>query len=325
MTLGFRTFKYFSFCKLTAILVGLLAFHLAASVASSQTCISSTGSWANAALPSAQSGTFRVAHDATPSARIMNAIAGLSSSAARAYTDLAVAAHFASTGVINVPNGSDFTAASRVPYSPGVKYHFILDVNVSAHTYAAYVVVGSTQTTLGTNLKFPSEQSPVKSLNNLGDLSAQGALSICNMVVSAAPSSTKLILNPSATSLNFGKVSVSSSSNQNISLTNAGNSSVTISKVTVSGAGFNASGSVAGLILSPNQSASPEHYVFPHEKYGLAGNDRKPCAYEMVPTEPMHRWKVAWESARKTANVSCRFHDLRHTFISRLAESQASN
>jgi integrase len=71
--------------------------------------------------------------------------------------------------------------------------------------------------------------------------------------------------------------------------------------------------------------ARPEHYVFPHEKYGFAGNDRKPCAYEMVPTEPMHRWKVAWESARKTANVSCRFHDLRHTFISRLAESQASD
>jgi integrase len=71
--------------------------------------------------------------------------------------------------------------------------------------------------------------------------------------------------------------------------------------------------------------AQPEHHVFPHEKYGLAGNDRKQCAYEVVPTEPMQRWKVAWESVRKTANVSCRFHDLRHTFISRLAESQASD
>jgi hypothetical protein len=39
----------------------------------------------------------------------------------------------------------------------------------------------------------------------------------------------------------------------------------------------------------------------------------------------MHRWKVAWEGARKTAGVYCRFHDLRHTFISRLAESQASD
>jgi integrase len=71
--------------------------------------------------------------------------------------------------------------------------------------------------------------------------------------------------------------------------------------------------------------AQPEHYIFPHEKYGLAGNDRQPCAWEIDPTEPMHRWKVAWESARKAAGVSCRFHDLRHTFISRLAESQASD
>jgi integrase len=73
------------------------------------------------------------------------------------------------------------------------------------------------------------------------------------------------------------------------------------------------------------RGAEPEHYVFPNEKYGLAGNDRKQCAYEIIPTEPMHRWKVAWESARKTASVVCRFHDLRHTFISRLAESQASD
>jgi integrase len=71
--------------------------------------------------------------------------------------------------------------------------------------------------------------------------------------------------------------------------------------------------------------AEAEHYVFPHEKYGLAGNGRKQCAYEIILTEPMHRWKVAWESARKAAKVACRFHDLRHTFISRLAESQASD
>jgi len=71
--------------------------------------------------------------------------------------------------------------------------------------------------------------------------------------------------------------------------------------------------------------AQAHHYVFPHEKYGLAGNERQPCAWEIDPAQPMQRWKVAWESARKAAGVSCRFHDLRHTFISRLAESQASD
>ncbi len=71
--------------------------------------------------------------------------------------------------------------------------------------------------------------------------------------------------------------------------------------------------------------AQPEHYVFPHEKYGLAGSKRQPCVWEIDPEQPMHRWKVAWENARNAADVACRFHDLRHTFISRLAESQASD
>lgn len=256
MSLVFGTCKYSAFCKLIIVLVVLIAFHLAAPAANSQSCISSSGSWANAALSSAQSATFRVVYDATPSARIMDAVAGLSLSAAHNFTSIAVATHFGAGGAINVRNGSGFTAANRILYSPGVKYHFILDVNVSAHTYSAYVVVGSTQTTLGTNLKFRSEQSTVKSLNNVGDLGSVGSLSICNIALSATPSSAKVILNPSTSTLNFGKVGVSSSSNQNITLTNAGNSSVTISKVTVSGAGFNASGSVAGLILSPNQTAT---------------------------------------------------------------------
>ena len=48
-------------------------------------------------------------------------------------------------------------------------------------------------------------------------------------------------------------------------------------------------------------------------------------SYAIDPSMPMQRWKVGWESARRTAKVFCRFHDLRHTFISRLAESQASD
>jgi hypothetical protein len=39
-------------------------------------------------------------------------------------------------------------------------------------------------------------------------------------------------------------------------LTNAGNSSVTISNVSVAGAGFNAGGGLSGVILSPGQTAT---------------------------------------------------------------------
>jgi integrase-like protein len=75
--------------------------------------------------------------------------------------------------------------------------------------------------------------------------------------------------------------------------------------------------------LFPN--AQPKHFVFPAEKYGFAGNDRRLCSYAIDPSTPIQRWKVGWESARRAAKVSCRFHDLRHTFISRLAESRASD
>lgn len=35
----------------------------------------------------------------------------------------------------------------------------------------------------------------------------------------------------------------------------------------------------------------------------------------------MREWKSAWNIARRMAGVTCRWHDLRHTFISRLAEN----
>ncbi len=76
---------------------------------------------------------------------------------------------------------------------------------------------------------------------------------------------------------------------------------------------------VLDLWRSNFPNAKPEHFVFPHEKYGQGG------PYEVNPTEPIHSWKTAWETARERACVKCRFHDLRHTCISRLAESEASD
>ncbi len=65
----------------------------------------------------------------------------------------------------------------------------------------------------------------------------------------------------------------------------------------------------------------PEHYVFPAEKYGAAGNKFKPCVHSTDPTNPIGDWKEAWEAARKRSGVVCRFHDLRHTACTRMLES----
>ena len=220
--------------RLTALL-GLAAtcFISGAPVAASTACLSSNGSWADQFLPATETGSFRVEYDATPSATTMDAVSGISYGFANEYTDLAAAVRFNLSGTIDARSGSGFAAANYIPYSKNVTYHFIFDVNITAHSYNIYVVVGSTQKTVGSNFKFRSEQSADTYLNSVGTLSATGSLNICNVALSTSSSSSgsSLVLNASSTSLNFGNVSTSAgASNQNITLRNAGTSNVTISK-----------------------------------------------------------------------------------------------
>jgi hypothetical protein len=86
-------------------------------------------------------------------------------------------------------------------------------------------------------------------------VSNAGGNIISNGAILAVTAPVTLLLNPSVSNLNFGNVNVPGSSSQNVTLTNAGNSNVTISQVMVSGAGFNTGGGAAGLILSPKQTA----------------------------------------------------------------------
>jgi hypothetical protein len=99
------------------------------------------------------------------------------------------------------------------------------------------------ETTADNNAQFT-----VKVSNSSGSATSNPA----TLTVNAAT----LILNASSSSLNFGNVTVSSSSSQNVTLTNAGTPSVTISNISISGAGFGASGVPAGLILSSGQTAT---------------------------------------------------------------------
>jgi integrase len=66
-----------------------------------------------------------------------------------------------------------------------------------------------------------------------------------------------------------------------------------------------------------------DHFVFPAEQYGRPG-DEKPGTYDEDPTRAIGSWKTAWKNARKTAKVTCRFHDLRHSAVTRLLEAGVS-
>jgi integrase len=58
----------------------------------------------------------------------------------------------------------------------------------------------------------------------------------------------------------------------------------------------------------------PEHFLFP------AGE-----LWPSDPNRPTTSFKTAWGNLRTEAKVSCRIHDLRHTAITKLAESGASD
>ena len=66
-----------------------------------------------------------------------------------------------------------------------------------------------------------------------------------------------------------------------------------------------------------------EDYVFPACE--AAGIERKhPDKERIDPSKPITSWRSAWRAALKRAKLQLRFHDLRHTCITKLAESQVS-
>ena len=69
----------------------------------------------------------------------------------------------------------------------------------------------------------------------------------------------------------------------------------------------------------PNRQG--EHFVFPAERYGAAGDGFEAVSYATDPTQPIASIKEAWEFAKKRAGVECRFHDLKHTAVSRMLDA----
>jgi integrase len=80
---------------------------------------------------------------------------------------------------------------------------------------------------------------------------------------------------------------------------------------------------VLSLWLSRFPEADTDAYVFPAHKIGLCGDGRETLIYAVDPTRPMGFWKKAWRGALKRAAVDYRWHDTRHSFISRLCENPA--
>ena len=75
------------------------------------------------------------------------------------------------------------------------------------------------------------------------------------------------------------------------------------------------------LWLSRLPEADPEAFVFPSHQIGFAGDARGPLVYAVDFEQPLSEWKSAWYTALRQAALKYRWHDLRHTFITRLLEN----
>ena len=72
-------------------------------------------------------------------------------------------------------------------------------------------------------------------------------------------------------------------------------------------------------------NAKPTDYIFPSEKLRFKGEGAAEkgimTPYDINLGKPLGSWKKAWSTAKKEAKVECRMHDLRHNFISALAQT----
>ena len=143
-------------------------------------CVSAAAAWQNIALP-ARTGTFTVEFDAKASAAKMDGVMGLSNGPAGSYAAQAAAVRFNNAGRLDARNGGAYAAATAIPYSPNIAYHFRLVVNLAAKTYSAYVRTGAaTEQTLGLNYAFRTEQKGAAALNDLGAYASTGGVTVCN-------------------------------------------------------------------------------------------------------------------------------------------------
>jgi hypothetical protein len=247
------------FC-LVAIVILMPMVCLQAAPATSDCVQSAATGWTNTPLR-LQTAPFTATFDATPGQANMDAVLGFSLNAATDFTSLAASARFNENGFIDVRNASAYSADVSVPYFPGVSYHFRLVIDPTKQQYSVYVTpAGALEIALAANYAFRSEQSTLTSLNNWAMTvdSSSGSLSACNPTIVPAttpplPASYLLSANPS--SLNFGSVSVTNSSTLPVTLTNSGNSNVSVTNISIAGAGLNASGVSTGQKISAGQSA----------------------------------------------------------------------
>src|SRR6266516_3245545 len=248
-------------------------------------CVISSGTWQNVAIPS-QAGGFEVRFDATPSTANMDGVMGLANGPAADYTNLAAIVRFNPTGTIDARNGVDYAAATAIPYTAGTSYHFRLDVDLASHSYTAYVTpTGATEQLVGSAFAFRTEQSAVSALNNLGVYAAAGSATVCNVTLAASVQLTATLKDASGKVLAGRSVTWASSTLGMATVSTGGFvTGVAVGPVTISATSEGQSGratvTVNPVAGNPVAGPTPLYTLGNGANYYVApsGSDANPCS-----------------------------------------------
>jgi Abnormal spindle-like microcephaly-assoc'd, ASPM-SPD-2-Hydin/Transmembrane protein 131-like N-terminal len=154
--------------------------------------------------------------------------------------------------------GSTLTVTQVSTSAPGIKISDIsLPLTIAAGNQSNF------------NLVFSPKTPGVLSGNV--SVSIGGSSFASTVSLSGIGMSPSAFLATSASSLNFGNVAIGKSKQMTVTLTNAGNSKVTLSNVSISGAHYSTSGVSDGLILAPGQSATLDAMFKPSALGKLSG------------------------------------------------------
>ena len=134
----------------------------------------------------------------------------------------------------------------------------ISSVNTSGAGYSASGVGSNTTLTPGqtTTLNVTFAPTAAGSVTGSVSVASNASNSPTTIALTGAGVSATSQLTASPSSLSFGNVNVGVSPSLGITLTNGGNSNVTISSVNTSGAGYSASGVGSSATLTPGQTAT---------------------------------------------------------------------
>lgn len=131
-------------------------------------------------------------------------------------------------------------------------------VSVSGQGFSISGLTTSSTIAAGSSLNFNAVFAPASASSSTGSitLTTNGSPSQISISLSGSGTAATQTLSVSSSSLTFGNVQVGNNSSLTTTVTNTGNSDVSISGVTVTGATYTASGVTSGMVLSPNQSVT---------------------------------------------------------------------